>query len=220
MPLRVFGVRQATTDRLHHCGIRRIYNSPSDRWKRSDCTRPLHLGSGDVPEAGGQGKTALQENGWEPWSNTKHWTPTAKANQVDDKNIIIGDLKATLDAHRTANRLHKILAPERAPPPSEDFRRLDLSEHKDVDTGTDEGEGKFRFVRRQSAAAIFYKPNDGNLKRKRRRPRPVLVAHVEGDEQQDRQPNGRWQLKQYPYTHSPWTDHIENSAISGIERLV
>lgn len=217
MSLRVFGTCQATTDRLHYPVIRRIYDSSRNRWKRFSYIRPLHSGSGDVSEATGQGRTALQENGWEPWSNTKDWTPTARANQVDDKNIIIGDLKATLEAHRTANRLHKIWAPERAPPPSDDLRRLGLSEQKSAGTGIDQVEAKFRFIRKQTAKTISYKSNDENLGRKRKR--LVLIAH-EGYKGQDCQPNGSWQLKKGQHAHSPWTEFIGRTAISGNQRLV
>ena len=219
MPLRAFGVRQATTDRLHRCGIRRLYKLPNDRWKRFGCIRPLHSGSGDVPEEGGQGKVALQENGWEPWVNTKNWTPTAKANQVDDKNIVVGDLKATLEAHRTANRLHKIWVPERAPPPSEDFRRLDLSEQKDVDTGTNEAEATSRLIQRQGATGTkiaHFEPKRGKYRRKRSR--PVPKARVEDYEGQDRQPNASWRLVKIRHAHSPWINSVESTAIPGIQR--
>lgn len=216
MPLRVLGVRQALTDRLHHHGVRRIYNPLRDRWKLFGCIRPVHSGSGDVAEEVGHGKTALQENGWEPWVNTKNWTPAAKANQVDDKNIVVGDLKATLDAHRTANRLHKIQAPERAPPPSEDFRRLDLSKPKDVDTGADEADGSF--LQRQSATVIRYYRNEGKSKRKRKW--KVPVARVGEYEGQDSHPNGIWQLKTIRHAHSPWIDRVESTARPSIERSV
>lgn len=219
MPLRVFGVRQARTDRLHRCGKRQIYQFPKDRWMRFGCIRRLYSGSGDVPEEGGQEKAALQENGWEPWVNTKNWTPTAKANQVDDKNIVVGDLKATLEAHRTANRLHKIWVQERAPPSSEDFRRLDFSEQKNVDTGTDEAEATSRLTQRQSATSIKivqYAPR----KRKfgRGRSRPVQKARDKDYEGQDSQPNASWRLVKIQHAHSPWIDRVESTATPGIQR--
>ena len=218
MSLRVYGACQATTDRLQCSVIRRICDSPGNRWKRFSYIRPLHSGPGDVSEERGQGKTALQENGWEPWSDTKYWTPTARANQVDDKNIVMGDLNATLDAHRTANRLHKIQAPERAPPPSEDLRRLRLSEQKSADTGIDKVEAKFRFIRKQTATTISYKSNKQKFRRKRKR--SVLIAHAEEYRGQDCQPNASWRLKTDQRTHSPWTDFIGRTAMSGNERLV
>lgn len=239
MPLRVSGVCQATTGRLHR-GIALEYSSPRGRWKRFSRIRPLHSESGIVPDEQGQGKTALQKNGWEPWSNINNWT-RARANQVDDKNIVIGDLEATLDAHRTANRLHKIIAPERAPPSSKGFRRLDFLEQKDVDTEIEEGVGGFRFIRTQSPTVIHYKTNEGETRHKIKRPvvkaihigaeegevgfrenqpRGKKLAHVEEYEGQDCQPNASWQLKNFPDNRSPWTDHVERTAIPGIERLV
>ena len=209
MPLRVLTVCQAIYGKPHP-GIRFLYSSSRDRWQRFIRIRPLHTGSGHLLNGQGQGKTQLQENGWEPWSDTKNWT-TARANQVNDKNIVMGDLKATLDAHRTANRIRKIKVPDKPPPISIGFRQLDLSARKHIDTGTDEVEGKFRIIR-MPAPKVFHPTTNGDITFSVKR----LV--LKG---QDCPLVSGWQLKKSSYNHSPWTDGIERTAAGpGIERLV
>lgn len=177
MPLRLSSLRQATSGRIYP-GFHLNYSSPRTRWKRFSHIRPLHSGSGDVPE--GQGQTKLQENGWEPWPDTKNWT-TAGADQVDDKNIVIGDLNATLDAHRTANRLRKITLPEDVPPLHLGFRRPDLSGQKDVETGTGAVEGRFHMIRKGALKAIHATTKEGKVSRKIKWPVPKAV-HARIDE--------------------------------------
>lgn len=220
MPSQVFGVRQATSGRLHP-GLRLLSSPPRGRWKRLSRIRALHSGSEDVSEGLGQGKTKLEENGWEPWSNARNWTKS-RTNLVDDKNIVIGDLNATLDAHRTANRLRKVTVLDTGtPPPSMGFLRLDLPNQKDDDTGTDEVEGIIRSIGTQASKATIHSAADeGKVTSREARHRGQKVERVEEYKGQDCQPNASWQLKKFPYNHSPWTDGIERTAMPGIKRLV
>lgn len=101
--------------------IQLIYNFTKGRWKRIGNFRSFHSGIDNVTEA--QRQARLEENGWEPWPDRKSKT-MSEADQVDARNIVMGNLKATLEAHRTANRIHKVTMSHTWK--SLDFRQLDL----------------------------------------------------------------------------------------------
>ncbi len=89
--------------------IQLIPSSTRTSWTRFRNIRSFQSGLRDDVE--GQKPTALQENGWEPWSSP-YGQKAARADQGRNKNIIVDDLNATLEAHRTANRIRKIAAPD------------------------------------------------------------------------------------------------------------
>jgi hypothetical protein len=153
MPLRSCCLRQGAIVRFSR-DIQLIYSFTKGRWKRFGNFRSFHSGISDVTE--GQRQTRLQENGWEPWLNGISRT-ASKADQVDNRNIVIGNLDATLEAHRTANRIRKVYLSHQWK--SIDFRQLDgpgqppeneLSLHendKASHTTTDEKEARMHCLR-------------------------------------------------------------------------
>jgi hypothetical protein len=109
--------------------IQLIPNSTKVSCTRFRNIRSFQSGLPDVVE--GQKKTALQENGWEPWSSP-YGQKAARADPGRNKNIIVDDLIATLEAHRTANRIHKIAVRNNTEEPK-DFYRLCLPKQPSQD---------------------------------------------------------------------------------------
>lgn len=254
MPSTAFGLRQAPPGRLHH-GIRLLYSSSRDRWNRISHNRLLHSGSGGVSEGQGKRKAQLEMDGWEPWTKPTYWRekrvsviyhrrkPTQ--DEVDDKNILVGNLEATLEAHRTANRLRKYAYRLHVSmPPEPTYCILISSRHENVDVQTDKAEGWNPVIREQTTNVIDSQTNGGNEgiirhEIERAVSKPILPIADEGEstlhetsridprhtdirenEGQHCQPHKSWQLTKDTSKHSPWIHGIERTAIPGIERLI
>lgn len=74
----------------------------------SKCQRQrfLNLRSSHSTSIGTKEGPTLKDDGWEFWG--KKDNEAGKAIQADGKNIFVGDLEATLKAHRAANRAKRI----------------------------------------------------------------------------------------------------------------
>lgn len=147
MLLRLCGLRQAKIGSFFP-NIHLIYRSTRGRLKRFSNTAPFHTGRDDVAEE--QGQTGLQENGWEPWPDAKNWT-RARTNQVDDKNIVVDDLNATLDAHRTANRIRKFMFSSETA--TQSYRPMGFLGQKTLQSKIDEGNIKYHKMWRSAPAS-------------------------------------------------------------------
>lgn len=203
MLLRLCGLRQAKIGFFPR-NIQLIYSSTRGRLKRFSNIPPFYTGLDNVAEE--QGQTRLQQNGWEPWLDARNWK-RARTNQVDDKNIVVGDLNATLDAHRTANRIRKCVV-FTGETQSLGFRQLDLSGQKK--SRIDEGKVRFRKI---SMPALVSDPHLKSGKDK-------AIGEYDG---QLPLPNKSWALNKEPKSadeQSPWLTFVESSAICGVERFV
>ena len=199
MLLRLCGLRQAKIGSLFP-NIHLIYRSTRGRLKRFSNTASFHTGRDDVAEE--QGQTGLQENGWEPWPDAKNWT-RARTNQVDDKNIVVDDLNATLDAHQTANRIRKVMFSGLI------YRPLSLSGQKALRSKLNEGNVNSQEVRRSAPAS-----GQDSKSRKDKEMRNIEETPL---------PNKSWALDKecvFADKQSPWLTFVEHSATCGNERFV
>lgn len=78
-----------------------VHNLSKCQWQRF-----LNLRSSHSTSIGTKEGPTLKDDGWEFWG--KKDNEAGKAIQVDGKNIFVGDLEATLKAHRAANRAKRI----------------------------------------------------------------------------------------------------------------
>ena len=236
MPLRFRCLRQRTIDNI--CSqIHPLSISSWGRWTQFDHICSLHSGppGGD---AEGQGKNGLQEHGWEPWPFIPGQTRPSPT-QIDDKNIVIGDLNATLEAHRAANRIRKISPrlkvvrePKKSPQDPKSGKGTSKESSRDVKSGKGtsgvwrplkriKGRSKNLKVREEKSfasrflEAVTAGKDVSELKSNRRR----RIGEYDGE---CCWPSQSWKLSDKPgpsHELSPWLTFVDSSALYGTKRF-
>lgn len=202
MPSRGCNIWQGTVDKLRP-DFSLVSSFTRSRRTRLDHTRCFYSAFDDDGKA--HSKNRLQEHGWEPWSHSNGRMKPSPA-QVDNKNIFIGDLNATLDAHRTANRIRKIST---FGPHDQSAHQLSSLEHEATSLEVFEEKAQIRKVRPRARPS---------RSQERRLPQAYgeYVAEL-------RWPTRVWALsniRERPKELSPWLDFVDSTSMYGTERFV